>query len=607
MSVDLVQSLLPMNPGPGGPGVDALAPIPGEAGDFAGLLSAMAASPGETGPAPAGLGRALPAAESTTTAAVVANLAGAGVGEIALLAPGKPVIGTEAVAGALSTDLIRSPQAGLPEARPAQAQEDGEDAALQGPSLGRDIFPAAATDVSGEALVLALAGLAGVVPAAAPPAPNTPALQDLPIPEAPGRPARTASPAPATGPRQLQAAPSGEAGMIPAATAPASDPGPAPELRLAQGASDPSLPPRTDAVATGPVPTTSPASSPLSPPPPAAPATLAATPEVTRITGQRAAATPVEVPAGAVEAPPTAPISEPVAEAISTRPGAAEASAPGPGSGPATETQAETAGLLAAAAAPATPRRSEAPPARVSGARSAVPAREAPAVTADAGASLTPNPAASAPVRLASDAMAPQADRPETAGDPAETPVAGRAAERAAPDAPSASPPPPAAVELRATPPAVAPPAPRATSETVAALAVQAARKLDDGITRFDLELNPADLGRVDVRLEIDSAGRVRAAFSFETPHSARELSRRADDLQRSLETAGFDLSGGLSFDVAGDRSQGRAQGWGGDPDSRPQPLARLEPEGGAEPAAETSLPLPRRGLSVRAGVDIRI
>ena len=97
----------------------------------------------------------------------------------------------------------------------------------------------------------------------------------------------------------------------------------------------------------------------------------------------------------------------------------------------------------------------------------------------------------------------------------------------------------------------------RATPETVASLAAQILKKADGRTTRFDVELHPADLGRVDVRLEIGAQGRMTAAMSFENPQAAAELRGRAHELQRALEQAGFDVSGGLSFDVAGDPGQG--------------------------------------------------
>lgn len=97
----------------------------------------------------------------------------------------------------------------------------------------------------------------------------------------------------------------------------------------------------------------------------------------------------------------------------------------------------------------------------------------------------------------------------------------------------------------------------RATPETVNSLAAQIVRKAEGRSTRFDVELHPADLGRVDVRLEIGAQGRMTAAMSFENPQAAAEMRGRAHELQAALERAGFDVSGGLSFDVAGDQGQG--------------------------------------------------
>lgn len=155
---------------------------------------------------------------------------------------------------------------------------------------------------------------------------------------------------------------------------------------------------------------------------------------------------------------------------------------------------------------------------------------------------------------------------------------------------------------------AEAPPLPpRAGAETVAALAAQMARRLDDGITRFDLELNPGDLGRVDVRLEIDAAGSVRAAFTFEHAHAANELGRRADELQKSLESAGFNLSGGLSFDVSGDRSQGRSMAWSDGREGRAQPQQPSAPEPSREVPGDIADALNGRRTAARSGVDIRI
>jgi Meckel syndrome type 1 protein len=101
----------------------------------------------------------------------------------------------------------------------------------------------------------------------------------------------------------------------------------------------------------------------------------------------------------------------------------------------------------------------------------------------------------------------------------------------------------------------------RGAPETVASLAAQMIKKLDGNrSTRFDIQLHPAELGRVDVRLEIGASGQLSASMSFDNPQAAAELKNRSAELRTALENAGFDLSGGLSFDVAGDRGQNQGQ-----------------------------------------------
>jgi hypothetical protein len=110
----------------------------------------------------------------------------------------------------------------------------------------------------------------------------------------------------------------------------------------------------------------------------------------------------------------------------------------------------------------------------------------------------------------------------------------------------------------------------RATVETTAQLAAQILKKLEGRSTRFDMALTPEGLGRVDVRLEIDSDGRLAARLAFDNPAAATDMRARADELRRQLQDAGFQLtqdslefsdrnpssgfSGGGAFDRAPDR-----------------------------------------------------
>ena len=96
----------------------------------------------------------------------------------------------------------------------------------------------------------------------------------------------------------------------------------------------------------------------------------------------------------------------------------------------------------------------------------------------------------------------------------------------------------------------------RGQPQTVANLAAQIIKKLDGRSTRFDVALDPIGLGHVDVRVEIGAEGRMTASMAFDTPQAAAELRGRAGELRTALEQAGFDISGGMSFDVAADGGQ---------------------------------------------------
>jgi flagellar hook-length control protein FliK len=149
----------------------------------------------------------------------------------------------------------------------------------------------------------------------------------------------------------------------------------------------------------------------------------------------------------------------------------------------------------------------------------------------------------------------------------------------------------------------------RGAPETVANLAAQILKKLDGRSTRFDIELTPLGLGRVDVRVDIGAHGRVTAAMSFDNPQAAADLKSRAGDLQRALEQAGFDLSGGITFDVAGDQGRsGHGQGGRDEPGATFRGRAfqaALDTAGNAADAAVDGALNLRRGRA--SGIDVRI
>jgi hypothetical protein len=143
----------------------------------------------------------------------------------------------------------------------------------------------------------------------------------------------------------------------------------------------------------------------------------------------------------------------------------------------------------------------------------------------------------------------------------------------------------------------------RGSPETVAAMAAQIARKLEGRNTRFEIALDPAGLGAVQVNVEINARGELTAHLAFERPEAAAELRARSAELQRALEQAGFDLSrGGLSFE-----HQGRREHAGGDQPRRDHARANAFQQALLQAEAADTLPARPSRLRDRTGLDVRI
>jgi flagellar hook-length control protein FliK len=89
-------------------------------------------------------------------------------------------------------------------------------------------------------------------------------------------------------------------------------------------------------------------------------------------------------------------------------------------------------------------------------------------------------------------------------------------------------------------------------------LALQIAVTAQSGRSRFEIRLDPAELGRIDVRIDLDSHGQITSHLTVEKPETLAMLRQDAPQLQRALDNAGFKTSdGGLQFSL-------RDQSWSG-------------------------------------------
>ncbi|KAB1081905.1 flagellar hook-length control protein FliK [Methylobacterium soli] len=217
------------------------------------------------------------------------------------------------------------------------------------------------------------------------------------------------------------------------------------------------------------------------------------------------------------------------------------------------------------------------------------------------------DPVAAGPRRLAEsgDPVAPGEARPEAGANPIDfaaaladasppPPADPRGVKEAAAAAPTHAP----SASERA--PAQASPAPIQIGQVPLTIGLRSLA----GSSQFEIRLDPGDLGRIDVKLDIDKErGTVMTHLVVERVETLQMLQRDAGSLQQALSQAGLDPSeGGINLSLRGDShsSGGNAEQRDGQSRGNPARFGDVEARGAIEAVPLRSL----RGLT---GLDIRI
>ena len=133
-------------------------------------------------------------------------------------------------------------------------------------------------------------------------------------------------------------------------------------------------------------------------------------------------------------------------------------------------------------------------------------------------------------------------------------------------------------------------------------LALEIAVSAKSGKSRFEIRLDPADLGRIDVRIDVDRNGQVTSHLTVEKPETLSMLRQDAPQLQRALDDAGLRTgNGGLQFSLRDQSSSGQDNGSGSGRNAH-----RLIVEEDSIPAAVAGRTYGRR-LGSSSGVDIKV
>lgn len=123
----------------------------------------------------------------------------------------------------------------------------------------------------------------------------------------------------------------------------------------------------------------------------------------------------------------------------------------------------------------------------------------------------------------------------------------------------------PVSAAAPATSASAAMPAPQPTSEEltkVTDLGIAIAARSAAGAKSFEIRLDPAELGRVDVKLTVGTDGKADATIIAHRPETLALLLRDSQNLERTLKDSGLQLSNSsLNFSLKGQERQGDGGG----------------------------------------------
>ena len=121
------------------------------------------------------------------------------------------------------------------------------------------------------------------------------------------------------------------------------------------------------------------------------------------------------------------------------------------------------------------------------------------------------------------------------------------------------------------------------------------------GKNRFEIRLDPPELGRIEVRLDVDRDGHTTSRLIADRADTLDLLRRDASGLERALQDAGLKTSdNGLQFSLR-DQTMGREQN-----NSPTPPAAQIVVHDSALPTIDATQRNYSRLAGLRGGIDIR-
>jgi flagellar hook-length control protein FliK len=138
---------------------------------------------------------------------------------------------------------------------------------------------------------------------------------------------------------------------------------------------------------------------------------------------------------------------------------------------------------------------------------------------------------------------------------------------------------------------------------SVAGLAVAIAARAQSGSNQFDISLDPPELGRIDVRLDVDSTGQVTTQLTADRADTLQLLQSQQPQIEQALQDAGLKTAdNGLQFTLRDQSFAGEQNNGSGSQTNNP--TQAVIPDADLTPVAATQI-YARSGLG--SGIDIRV
>jgi len=144
----------------------------------------------------------------------------------------------------------------------------------------------------------------------------------------------------------------------------------------------------------------------------------------------------------------------------------------------------------------------------------------------------------------------------------------------------------------------------QATQVPNTAIALQIAKHVAKGVSTFKIRLDPPEMGRIDIKLELAQDGRVTAHLAIEKSDTLDLMQRDSKALEQALRDAGLDVdSDTLNFSL-----QSGNEGTGTDLDqSANSSQAETEQEDAQQANIVTALAARQLEAAARGGIDVSI